>query len=164
MRKKLIFLIILLIIPSLTYADDTNKYYIDVTVNEDGSATFREYIDLSGSYNYLYRNLYLKGNNKIFEGDNSSDYYKTDIYNAGDITDICVGEEKRSITDFSYANDDYACYELITNGKNGMSGYYEYLDNGNKKEIKIYNHSSNNKAFVITYHVTDIIVNHEDIA
>ena len=164
MRKKLIFLIILLIIPSLTYADDTNKYYIDVTVNEDGSATFREYIDLSGSYNYLYRNLYLKGNNKLFEGDNSSDYYKTDIYNAGDITDICVGEEKRSITDFSYANDDYACYELITNGKNGMSGYYEYLDNGNKKEIKIYNHSSNNKAFVITYHVTDIIVTHEDIA
>lgn len=164
MKKRLIFLIMLLIIPSLVYANGTNKYYIDVTVNEDGSATFREYIDLSGSYNYLYRNLYLKGNNKEFKGDNPNDYYKTDIYNAFDITDICVSEEKRSITDFSYANDDYACYELTTNGENGMSGYYEYFDNEDKKEIKIYNHSSNNKAFVIAYRVTDLVVTHEDIA
>lgn len=164
MKKRLIFLIMLLIIPSLVYANGTNKYYIDVTVNEDGSATFREYIDLSGSYNYLYRTLYLKGNNKEFKGDNPNDYYKTDIYNAFDITDICASKEKRSITDFSYANDDYACYELTTNGENGMSGYYEYFDNGDKKEIKIYNHSSNNKAFVITYRVTDLVVTHEDIA
>lgn len=163
MKKRLIFLIMLLIMPSLVYADVTNKFYIDVTINEDGSATFREYVDLSGDYNYLNRNFYLKGNSIKFKGDSPSDYYNTDIYNASFITDICVGDAKRSITDFSYINDDYTCYELTTNGENGMSFYYEYFDNEDKKEIKIYNHSFNNKAFVITYRVTDLVVTHEDI-
>ena len=55
---KYILILILFILPLKVSAIGTSKYYVDVTVNEDGSATFKEMIIFDGSYNYLKRNLY----------------------------------------------------------------------------------------------------------
>lgn len=167
MKKNIILLLLLFIsmfIPNFVSAAGTDKFYIDVKVNDDGSATFSEYVVFSGDYNYLERSLYYKGNTKIFTGLSSDDFYKTDIYNASGIKDICVSDESLNINDFSYTNNNHECYQLTNSGYKGMTGYYELENYNNEVLLRIYNHSSNNTGFYIRYTITDAVVIHNDIA
>lgn len=167
MKKKILLIFILFIsicIPNFVYADGTDKFYIDVKVNTDGSATFTEYIVFSGEYNYLERNLYYKGNSKKFVGDTSDDFYETDIYNASGIKDICASDEELSINDFNYTLNNHTCYELTNNGYKGMNGFYELEISNYSNDIKIYNHSSKKRAFYLQYTIEDAVVIHNDIA
>lgn len=162
--KKYILFFLLLIIPFKVYASYTSKYYVDVTVNEDGSLTFKEMISFDGSYNYFERRLYLKGNYKQFTGNSPSDFYGTDIYNASEITNICASSVPKEITDFDYVDNHNYCFDLTTNGYKGQKNKYTYDDTTSNKIIRIYNPSSQNENFYLEYTIKDAVVIHNDVA
>ena len=161
---KYILILVLFILPLKVSAIGTSKYYVDVTVNEDGSATFKEMIIFDGSYNYLKRNLYLKGNTKTFTGNYASDFYNTDIYNATSITNICASSTSRNVSDFSYVKNHDTCFDIVTNGYSGMHHKYELNANNNDYNIIVYHPSSYDKAFYLEYTITDAVVIHNDVA
>lgn len=162
---KKIIMLFLLLIPINVYASGTSKFYVDVTVNKDGSATFKEMVVFDGEYNYLQRNLYLKGNTIPFIGNDINDFYNTDIYNASSLSNVCASYTNLNISDFSYVNNHGECFELVNNGYKGLKNKYE-IDNNEKYEydIKIYNPSSENKAFYLEYTINDAVVLHNDVA
>ena len=154
MKQKiyLVLMFIILLIPISVKADGTDKFYLDVYVNEDGSATFKELIVFSGSYNYLERRLYYQGNSKPFGGDSADDFYGTDIYNASGISNICASEVNMSNAKvWDYSNYKGNCFKYKANPSNGMSGYYTNYTGSNGEIIRIYNHSSRNTAFYLEY-------------
>lgn len=162
--KKFIFIILFLIfLPFKVYADGTNTYYVDVTINEDGSATFKEMIEFDGYYNYLERNLYLSGNNIKFDGNNYSSFYKTDIYNGTSITNICASSTNVN-NSFDYVINHNNCFEKTDNGYKGLRRKYTITQNNQDYNIKIYNPSDLNEAFYLEYTITDAVVVHNDVA
>lgn len=166
MKKNVLLMILftIFLIPFQAKASGTEKYFIDVTINDDGSATFQEYVTFNGEYNYLERNLITKGNTKEFIGDNYKDFYETDIYNASKIKDICVSGEANNINDFSYVFNNHNCYEQVNFANNGDTGKYTLSQYDDEYKIRIYNHYSNNQGFYIRYTIEDAVVIHEDIA
>ena len=58
----LVFILVLLI-PGKVLAYDTDKFYIEAYINDDGSMTVKEIISLNGSYNGTERIILYRGFN-----------------------------------------------------------------------------------------------------
>lgn len=82
-----------LFFPLYVRAYGIKNFYINATINSDGSITVQEYIDMNGKYNGINREVLFKNNNtSIF--DDSLDYLPGTEANNG--TDIRL-EEIRSV-------------------------------------------------------------------
>lgn len=164
-----LFLFLLLLLPIKVFASDsgTEKFYIDATIREDGSMLVKEYIVLNGTYNGTYRNLYYKGDNlSVFRGLAPDDFYKTDIYNGSNITDIKVASvSKKDVNSWNFSNIDIDSYfSAVPNAYTGLKNSYTITQNYRGYDLKIYNPSSTNTAFYIEYVVEDAVVVHNDCA
>ena len=95
LKKWRLFLLLFLLMPFKVLADGTDKFYIDATINTDGSMKVKEYILLSGNYNGLERYLYYKGTDNI----DSSSYYNNSIYNGSSIEIDEIGEVTNDLPD-----------------------------------------------------------------
>ncbi len=169
MKKILLLIIMFFVMPLAVFANDykTDKFYIDATINNDGSVTFKEFVKFNGSdYNYLRRNLELKGNTKAFVGSDYNSFYETNIYNASGLNDNMCFSSINSLyfKDWEYLTNNDKCFSKISSGYNGLSGKYTFINTGSEIEAKIYNPGSNNQAFYLEYTVNDLVVVHNDVA
>lgn len=159
----IISFVMLLFFPLCVRAYGIKNFYINATINSDGSITVQEYIDMNGKYNGINREvLFMNNNTSIF--DKSLDYLPGTEANNG--TDIRL-EEIRSVDkndNFNFRNVKGNLFSI----KKGLSfkknNVYEIKDLGNGYNYKIYQKSYKNKAFYIKYNIDDIIVLHNDVA
>lgn len=168
MRKEkgllvIISFVMFLFFPLCVRAYGIKNFYINATINSDGSITVQEYIDMNGKYNGINREvLFMNNNTSIF--DDSLDYLPGTNINNG--TDIRL-EEIRSVdknNNFNFRNVKGNLFSI----KKGLSfrknNVYEIKDLGNGYNYKIYQKSYKNKAFYIKYNIDNIIVLHNDVA
>ena len=152
--KKILLIITLLLflIPTRVDAMGTDKYYVDVTINEDGSPTFKEFIIFDGSYNYLERKLVFKGNVEDFIGNTKDDFLGTNIYNASGITNICTSSLSKSLANnFEYTKVTPTCFSKVAYASNGDAKVSVEDITNSYANIRIYNPSTKNEAFYLEY-------------
>lgn len=162
MKKILlaIFSFLIILIPKYYALGDTTEYdHINVTINDNGSITIKEYYDLSGEYNGSYRDLNYIGSTKPFTGDKNS-FEGSDIYNGSSITNIKVYDTVIDNGSIILNNK----YNLTTGASTGQSGVYEQYDTNIGTQIKIYNPSTTGTGFYIEYTVNDVVIMHNDVA
>lgn len=163
--KYLIAVLILFTPISVFATETTEKLYIDVQIEEDGSLFVREIATLRGNYNGRLRNIeYANSNLPTFTG-KFSDFGGSDIYNASAITDLKVYDikDKWSINfdSFNHLNKQF---DRVSSASTGDYGVYEQKDTSQGVDLKIFNPSSYATAFYIEYRVKDAIVVHQDVA
>ncbi len=172
MKKQVLFLIFSLIIflcPVKVFASDgeTDTLLIKIQIQEDGSVDVEELASLEGSYNGRLRNIDFRNSNiKSFNGE-ADDLEGSSIYNGSGISNVLV-------TDYSSKNISFASFEDISKkgiaykrvqtGYNGQSGVYEEVLGEDGISLKIFNPSTTNKSFYLSYHIDDVVVVHNDIA
>jgi uncharacterized membrane protein len=160
MKKILLILVLLfLFIPNYLAADAINYYYIDVTVNIDGSMTVKEYYDLAGSYNGSYRDLNYIGSTAPFNGDKKS-LEGSSIYNGSGIKDIEVYDTYVE-DDHIYLNKQFTPSAYAVNGDYGV---YQLVHNDKGIRVKTFNPDTYNTGFYLEYTVDDVVIIHNDVA
>ncbi len=166
MKKNwfLIFLFFLFLVPNEVFATETTKkMYIRMNILEDGSVKVEEVAELSGEYNGRWREIAFKNlTAREFSG-STEDFKGSSIYNASAITDIQVGEVPLHITKNSFDQCEKK-YQRVYSGSSGQYGVYEESDTNNSVSLKIYNPSSRNKSFYLSYVLHDVVVVHNDVA
>lgn len=163
--KYLIAVLILLIPISVFATETTEKLYIDIQIEEDGSLFVREIATLRGNYNGRLRSIeYTNPNLQKFTG-KFSDFAGSDIYNASSITDLKVYDikDKWSIN-FDSFNQLNRQFDSVSSASSGDYGVYEQKDTSQGVDLKIFNPSSYATAFYIEYRVKDAVVVHQDVA
>ena len=168
MRKKkgllvIISFVMFLFLPLFVRAYDIKNFYINATINSDGSITVQEYIDMNGKYNGINREVLFKNKNTL-SFDDSLDYLSgTDINNG---TDIKLKEIKSvdKNDNFDFRNVKGNSFSLKKGLNFKKNNVYEIKELDNGYNYKIYLKSSKNKAFYIKYNIDDIIVLHNDVA
>lgn len=163
--KNIIFLfvVVFFLLPKNVFAvNTTEKMYIRMNVLADGSLQVEEIAELAGNYNGRFRTIeYRNPKAKVFAG-NYEDFSGSSIYNGSAITDLKICDTAPHIS-----KDSFRCereYREIISGGKGMSGVYEKEETVNGVKLKIYNPSSNNRAFYLSYTVPNVVVVHNDIA
>ena len=162
--KKIVFLFLLLMFPTLVFAStvdyDIKNFLVDAKIKENGDMQVKELIVLDGTFNGYIRDL-TYANNKL-KKNTPTNFEQDAIYNATDITDVKIKAKKvnGSIT-FDTMNETFTTLEnsnatnekyLITSLKNGFS-YKMYFKSNNESV-----------AFYLEYTVKNAIVLHQDIA
>ena len=145
----LVFILVLLI-PGKVLAYDTDKFYIEAYINDDGSMTVKEIISF---------------NQDSFDGTN---FYTADIYNGSNLDINLIGAlDKDLIGDEFPSNYEVSkIFEENYYASNGDSGVYtiNYTSYGYGYSLRLYNPSSMNQAFYLEYTVDDVVVIHNDYA
>ena len=162
LKKWRLFLLLFLLMPFKVLADGTDKFYIDATINTDGSMKVKEYILLSGNYNGLERYLYYKGTGNT----DSSSYYNNSIYNGSSIEIDEIGEVTNDLPDswdYSLISPSNS-FSLVNYASKGDHGVYTKDVKDRGYYLKIFNPSYRNTAFYIEYTVKDVVVIHDDCA
>lgn len=163
--KNIIFLLVALFffIPKNVFAvDTTKKMYIRMNVLEDGSLQVEEIAELSGNYNGRLRTIeYRNPRAREFTG-KYEDFSGSSIYNGSGITDLKVCDIASDISKNSFQCERE--YREVASGREGMSGVYEKEDTENGVSLKIYNPSSRNRAFYLSYTIPNVVVVHNDVA
>lgn len=134
-------------------------YYIEATIQEDGSMDVIERIGQAGSFNGYYRDILYKNiKAPVFSGE-KSDFYSSDLYNGSNITDIKVYLLDPNTYEKSLS------FERVTNASVGTSNVYTVSELVSGYNIKMFNsNSSGLSGYYVTYTVKDIVVIHEDVA
>jgi uncharacterized membrane protein len=165
--KKLFYLLVLFIflIPfKVNAVYTTDKFYFDIKINSDGSLFVRELALLQGDYNNRERTIqYRTDYFKKFTGI-KSDFYESDIYNNGGITDVKVGGISSSNLTFDSIYDVSNFYTKTSSVVNGECGKYVLSEYSDSIYLRINCHSSYKRAFYIEYKVLNSVVVHNDVA
>jgi len=147
-------------IPSYYAQDGTTSYdYIDITINDDGSMTVKEYYDLEGNYNGSYRDINYISATREFKG-NKEDFLGSDIYNGSSIENIKI-YDTRIENGYIKLNNEFTNEQ---NAKTGDYGVYQVNNNSKGITIKVFKPSSYKTGFYIEYTVNNVVVVHNDVA
>ena len=153
---------LLLFFPLIAFAEGVEDYYINATVETDGSLLVEEYFTLSGSYNGYERIINYRNNNATPFNINANSYGGSTIHNGNGLEVLEVGGADHyfkgnfnnlSIDNFTY--DDEA--------QKGDYGVYNYEATSNGKDIMIYNPSRKGKAFYLKYRLKNMAILFNDI-
>lgn len=162
--KKIILFFLLLLVPTIVYADTTDKYYIEATIKENGDMAVKELKILAGDYNGLYTNLrYANYGLPTFTGI-IDDFEGSRIYNASNIEDIKVYDLSQDNLSFNNILDRSSAYTLVTSANVGDYGVYTNESTSNGANLTVYLPSSYEKASLVTYTLKDVVVIHNDVA
>lgn len=167
MKKKgliaLLFFMILIFPVTVFAKDSTKRMYISMDVLEDGSIAVVEVAELSGEYNGRLRSLvYQNTSLKQFTGE-FDDFKGSSIYNGSGITDLKVCDTSLDFDENNLGSCEKE-YRKVNYASEGMSGVYEETTKLNGVDLKIYNPSSRNRAFYLSYTIRDVVVVHNDVA
>ncbi len=166
-RKILLFLITcLLLSPVFVWAKEpTDKFYMDITILENGDLKVKELVSLSGNYNGWKRTIeFANLGAQQFTGI-ESDFDGSSIYNGTAIVIDQVADVKiDSSFSFDSMNQLNRIYRKVTGSPNVAYQVYEENTNINGVDLKIYNPSQMKTAFYIEYTISDAVVVHEDVA
>ncbi len=162
--SSIIFTIFL--IPSLVLAEGTERFYIDLTILDNGDIAVKEAFSLTGEYNGTYREIFYQNPYAYpFTGIYSNFIGNTDIYNGTGIKDLKVyridKEDFLHIEDLSKKKDKF---HLVEEASNGDSGVYTLSSRDEGIYLKMFMPSSKNSVFYLEYTITDAVVLHDDVA
>lgn len=170
--KKLAFLLISFLIPSVVSASSINyditNFFIDAEIMENGNMNMKELIVLDGSFNGYIRELEYKNSklNEYIPGE--INFANSAIYNATGISNIKLFSKKLTAEDkidFTSFQEIYIPFEQIQNEKNAKDGNYIFYKEEDIHNYKMYQSADDEiVAFLITYTIEDAVVIHEDIA
>ncbi len=155
-----------LFIPSLVLAEGTDRFYIDLTILDNGDIAVKEAISLTGEYNGSYRDIiYQNPYAYHFTGLYSNFAGNTDIYNGTGIKDLKVyridKDEFSRIEDLSKKKNEF---RLVEDASNGDSGVYTLSTRDDGVYLKMFMPSKENSVFYLEYTITDAVVLHDDVA
>ena len=153
-------------IPSLVFAEGTDRFYIDLTILDNGDIEVKEAISLTGEYNGSYRDIiYQNPYAYPFTGLYSNFAGNTDIYNGTGIKDLKVYRIDKAdflhIEDLSKKKDQF---RLVEDASNGDSGVYTLSTRDDGVYLKMFMPSKENSVFYLEYTITDAVVLHDDVA
>ena len=117
---KIMFILCMLLIPfgNVVFASDSgiNKYYMDATIEKDGSVYVKELFDLNGSYNGFERIIETK-NNTAPKFDAKADMYGgSSLHNASDLNLIAIKGIPKKDLSFSSFNEKGVLFRSRENG------------------------------------------------
>ena len=162
--KKILLFLILLFSPLIVSAS-TELYYIDAFIKEDGGMDVREIKILRGEYNGIETILSYKNDSLADFDGNQNSFEGSKIYNASNLNDIkvySVPVDKVSKTDGLLDEKSLVPFRQVEIANNGDFGVFTLDFSG--RTIRSYQPSSYRHASVITYHLSDVVVLHNDIA
>jgi len=160
--KRIVYLFILLFLPVIVFADGVDNYYINATIESDGSLLVEEYFTLTGSYNGFERKIYYTNPNATKFNINASSYGGSTLHNGSSIELISVGSADKTFPgSFSSLNiDTFSFDDDASSGDYGVY-YYDSLSKG--IDLWIYNPSKRKKAFYIKYRIKDMAILFNDV-
>ena len=162
--KKILLFLILLFSPLIVSAS-TELYYIDAIIKEDGSMDVREIKILKGEYNGIETVLSYKNDSLADFDGNQNSFEGSKIYNASSLSDIKVYSVPKNLvseTDGLLDENSLVPFRQVEIANNGDFGVFTLDFSG--RTIRAYQPSSYRHASVITYHLSDVVVLHNDIA
>ncbi|HIT22156.1 MAG TPA: DUF2207 domain-containing protein [Candidatus Scybalousia intestinigallinarum] len=159
-------ILVILFIPGFVFAEGTDRFYIDLTILDNGDIAVKEAISLTGEYNGSYRDIvYQDPYAYRFTGIYSNFAGNTDIYNGTGIKDLKVYRIDKAdflhIEDLSKKKDEF---RLVEEAENGDSGVYTLSSREDGLYLKMFMPSSKNSVFYLEYTITDAVVLHDDVA
>lgn len=170
-KKKLLLVVLfsLFFFPKSVYAlgeGETRKLYMNFDIQPNGDLKVYEVAELKPSFNGRLRTLAYKnlqaGN---FTG-KKEDFNGSDIYNASGISSLIISDvdinsvKAYNLRNLSLGNN----YTITYQGEAGSSGVYESSNTDNGLSLKIFNPSTNNRAFYMEYTYDNAVVVHNDVA
>lgn len=165
LKYILIFLLIFIIPLGVKATDITDKLYINIKIETDGSLFIKEIASLSGKYKGRLRDIQFRNNKAPHFTGVYQDFAGSDIYNGSAITDLKVYDildtYNFEIPDNIILNREF---ELVEEANNGDYGVYTKEDTSTGTYLKIFNPSSKKSLFYMEYRVKDAVVVHNDVA
>lgn len=162
MKKFLSLLVFILILPIIVLADGVENYYINATIEKDGSLLVEEYFDLSGSYRGYERKINYRNIGATPFNINASSYGGSTAHNGSGLEILEVGGVSRYFTgDFANINVDEFSYD--DDAEKGDYGVYNFEVTSSGKDIMIYNPSNKNKAFYLKYRLKNMAILFNDV-
>ena len=168
--KKIYFIIISLLILLLpikinAYEEGISKYYIDMTVKENGNLHIKELIILNGYFNGFERIINYR-NNRLSSFDGSLNSFRgSDIYNGRGINLISIKNidvNKNSSFEMLYNSGDK--FKEVKYAEKGDYGKYIKEKNLYGETYLIYNPSQGReKGFYVEYELENMGVVHNDV-
>ena len=166
--KKYILFLFLFFLPFPVFAlvnYDVDAVYIDANLLENGDMHVKEILAISGTFHgYIrdlaYRNSLLRENEKI-------DFSNDAIYNGSGIQDVVIKAKKtKMIPNFSMLED--SDFENLTKAfyvEDAVNKNYVESSLQDGKSYRMYYEGTNETVlFYLEYTITDVVVEHEDVA
>ena len=160
--KFLLFMFILLFIPSNVFAYGVNNYFINATVLDNGDLEVQEYFEVNGSFNGMERIINYKNSNAYQFNPDAPSYGGHSLHNGTGV----VIEEVRAvdITDkFNFDNVTGDKFKSVTSASKGDYGVYTNNSSYNGRTVRIFLPSSKKKAFYIRYKLQNMAILHNDV-
>ena len=162
MKKIWSLLGFVLLLPIVVFADGVENYYINATIEKNGSLLVEEYFTLSGSYRGYERIINYKNMGATPFNINAISYGGSTAHNGSGLEILEVGGANTYFKgDFSNLKIDPFTYD--DEALKGDYGVYNYETTAIGKDIMIYNPSSKNKAFYLKYRINDIAILFNDV-
>jgi len=164
---SVIIMLIMILIPIKinAYDEGISKYYIDITILENGSLHVKELIILNGEFNGFERIINYK-NNRLSKFDGSLDSFRgSDIYNGTGIDLISIKNiDVNSNSAFNVLYDDGDVFKEVSYASKGDYGVYTRTVTSVGNEYLIYNpDKGSEKGFYLEYTLMNFGVVHNDV-
>lgn len=162
MKKILQILGLLLIFPIIALADGVENYYINATIEQDGSLLVEEYFTITGYYNGYERIIDYKNLSATPFNINASSYGGSTLHNGSGLEILKIGGADHYFNgNFSNLNVDAFNYD--SGAEKGDYGVYDYDTTSTGKDIMIYNPSKKNKSFYLKYRLNNMAIIFNDV-
>lgn len=162
MKKILQILGLLLIFPIIALADGVENYYINATIEQDGSLLVEEYFTITGYYNGYERIIDYKNLRATPFNINASSYGGSTLHNGSGLEILKIGGADHYFNgNFSNLNVDAFNYD--SGAEKGDYGVYDYDTTSTGKDIMIYNPSKKNKSFYLKYRLNNMAIIFNDV-
>jgi uncharacterized membrane protein len=163
-KRYLLFLLLIFLVPFNIKAFGIDKFYMDVTIKDNGDILVKELFKLNGEYNGFERKLRYGSIANQFDGTFAS-FEQSEIYNGSGIEII-------SIKGISYSGE-YNFFSMFLDGNKfepsnyATNGEYgKYVENYSMygKDLRIFNPSTKGDLFYLEYIIKNVVVVHNDVA
>lgn len=171
MIKKVLFLLLLFLVPSIVQASSINyditNFLIDATIKENGDLDVQELIVLDGNFYGYVRELQYRTNKLEDYEEGNVNFANSAIYNAEGISNVVI--KTRNVTNekisFDTFQKEFSQLSKVVNEKTAKDGNYIYRKDDNILSYKMYQSANDEKiAFLLSYTIDKAVVLHEDIA
>ena len=175
MRNKLIFLLVLFLIPYCVYAQKVNDVNYDITaayiasdVDIVGSMHIKEAIIVDGSLNGFERVINYRNNElKSWTPNSEIDFSNSSIYNAKGMSLKKISSYKINESDigFNVLSQVSDSFDEVSSASSGDSGIYTLSKTNDGMKIRVYNPNySGYVVYYFEYYIDQAVVLHNDIA
>jgi len=160
--KKIIYFLILLLLPISVRAYGIDNYRMDVTVLENGDLHVIEMFKLNGSFNGMDRIINFASNYSSYYGSQLSTTGNAAIYNGTSIKlNAIKGVNYSSYANLKEINGDN--FRPVSSASKGDYGVYTLSKTIYGNTYRMFNPDSKGKAFYLDYTITDMAITHNDI-